>query len=440
MSVTKVEFERSVHRGLGRAVLWLLSGEIIPDRDFLLYACTHNLAFDRQTEDNRALYMFDIIYATHEPEFYARAVKRTLAGWKEAEEDDENPVSIYQMFDLLGLLAKRGDLSARQAAYSFFEKHAQSDAIREEVLVEIDGLDGYLFVIRQWLQYPQPEDDDQRFDYLLLDKVDKQFGRENVQKFLERAAQDNPAIGAYLANVREKHAAWKARLKSRQQRHWPGYAEIRESIFDTKKRYSPMMARYGEHLPAADAEQMAREALAETDPKRLAHYLLLFKRRPFPLDHDPLLTLAQDACQDVATAARAALAQIEHPSVRALALELMPDSLRPWEPIEMLTKNFCIGDERAIERILDKTWDADEMHWLTLDTRRLAEANLRPELTNVLMRLYKEGYCTMCRHGVIELLAGLGPLPKSFVEECRHDAYDATRDFVGEQQVTDGAA
>lgn len=433
MLVTQEEFEAAVKRGLGRAVLWLRHGKVVPDRDFLLYACIHNLAYDRQSEDNRALYMFDMIQATSEPEFYTRAVQNTLAAWDGDEEDNEDPVSVYQMFDLLGLLAKQGDSSARQSLYSFFEKHAQFDAVREEVLVEIDGLDGYLFVIRQWLKYPQPEEDDQRFDYLLLDTVEKRFGTEHVQAFLEQTSQDN-ALRAYLTEVREKHTAWKTRLKSRPKRHWPDYAEIQQLISDTKKRCGPTVwARYGEHLSAADAEQMAQDLLAETDPRRLKCRLLLFKRRPFPLSHEPLLTMAQSTDREVASAARAALGQIAHPAVRILALELMDTDKRPDELIEMLTLNFQAGDEKAIEHVLSKPWDANELHWLTLDVRNLAAANPQPALAGALMRLYEEGCCTMCRYGVIELLEKLDPLPPYILEEGHFDAYDGTRELAAEQ-------
>ncbi len=390
MIVSQVEFERSVHRGLGRAVQWLLNGEVVADRNFLLYACTHNLAYDRQTEENRALYMFDMIRATGEPEFYARTLEQALGEISDNEDEwDDDERSIYQIYDLLGLLAKSGDLSAKQSVYSFFVTHeAESDSFWAEVIVDVGGLDGYLFIVRQWMQLPRKEDDPW-YEAWVLEHVEKRFGAEEAQLFLEQAALTEPAIGVYLAQVREKQAAWKARLKSRPKRRWPDYAGIREQIFDASKQHGPMVwARYGEHLPAADAEQMARETLAETDPKRLARYLLLFKRRPFPLDHRPLLTLAQSEEQEVATAARAALAQIEHPSVRALALEFMPTSLRPWELIEMLIRNFCTGDEQAIERVLRKAWDADEMHWLTLNMRHLVEAKPRPELRSALMQIY----------------------------------------------------
>ena len=254
MIVSKVEFERSVHRGLGRAIQWLLNGEAVADRNFLLYACTHNLAYDRQTENTRALHMFDIIQATSEPEFYARAVECSL---EEAvtSEDEEDDRSIGQMLDLLGLLAKSGDTSARQSLYLFFEKPAAKlDGFDAEVLLDIDGLAGYLFIIQQWLRQPQLEDD-QRFDRHLLQEAEERFGAEKTRLFFEQAAQVEPPVGAYIAEVREKQVAWHKRRGDRPKRHRPDRAEIREAIFDAKKRYGPMVwARYGEHLPAADAD------------------------------------------------------------------------------------------------------------------------------------------------------------------------------------------
>ena len=57
------------------------------------------------------------------------------------------------------------------------------------------------------------------------------------------------------------------------------------------------------------------------------------------------------------------------------------------------------------------------------------------------MLIYEEGYCTMCRYGVIELLAQIGPLPASLTKECQYDAYNDTRELTAEQrQVTNGAA
>lgn len=449
MPVTKVEFERAIHRGLGRAVLWLKRGEIVPDRDFLLYACTHNLAYDRQVEDNRALYIFDVIQATGEPEFYVQALQRTLAEWDESQEEADNeendtglPVSIGQIFDLLALAASGGDLAAKQSLYTFFAEHAaaESTLYSADALVAMDGLEGYLFAVRQWIRNP-PQESDQWYEASLLEDVEEQFGVEEVQAFLTQAALTEPAISAYLARVRAERAAQAEERKQRPKPVKPTYADLRQTIFDTDKRLNrPHLWRWGEKMSNADAEQFASELLAETDSKRLARYLHLFHRRAFPLDLVLLLALAQSTDEAISSTARAALVQIEHPSVRALALEVLDTSLRPWELIEMLTRNFCPGDEEAIERILNRTWDADEMHRLTIDVNHLIEANPQGAFSGALMRLYEEGWCTFCRERVIEKLTGFGPLPTNIVEEGHFDADKATRKLVQQTMSGNGAA
>jgi len=433
MPVTKVEFERSVHRGLGRAVLWLQRGEIVPDRDFLLYACTHNLAYDRQTEDNRALHLFDIIQATGEPSYYARAIEKALEEVGESDNWEEDERSIEQMFDLLDLLAKNDDLTARQSLYQLFAKFAtHSGGSGADALVDMDGLDGYLFVVRHWILHPQ-EEEDCWYETSLLEDVEQRFGKDEAQAFLAQVAQTEPAVGVYLAGVREKQADEEARRKRRPKQHKPDSAEIRQTLLDFDKRFNrPQMWRWGERMSNADAERFGAELLAETDPKRLERYLHLFHKRAFPLDHAPLLALAQSADPAIAKTARAALAQIAAPEVRALALKLMDTDPQPWDGIGMLVTNFCTGDEQAVERVVGSCWDEDEMHWLTLDVLRLVEANPQPSFAGALMQIYEEGYCTMCRHGVLKLLADIGPLPPSVIEECHYDADKETRKVMQE--------
>ena len=386
--------------------------------------------------------MFDIIQATGEPEFYSQFVVQSLSEVSNNQDDwDDDERSIYQMFDLVGLLAKNGDANARQVLYAFFIKHiAGPDNSRSEVIVDVDGMDGYLFLVRQWLQYPR-EEDDHWHEAWLLEDVQKRYGADEVQAFLAQAVQAEPAIGVYLSQVYKKQTAWHERINQRPKRRQPDFAEVRQALLDFDNRFNrPQMWRWGERMSDADAKQFASELLTETDLKRLERYLHLFHRRAFPLDHIPLLALAQNEDEKIASAARTALAQVVAPSVRALALELMDTDPQPWKGIEMLIKNFCTGDEQAVERVLGKSWDADEMHRLTLDMRHLVEANPQPVFAGALMRLYEEGYCTRCRLGVMELLSKTDPLPPYIVEEGRYDAYDGTREFVQEVVSGNGAA
>lgn len=439
MPVTPEEFEAAVRRGLGRAVLWLKRGEVIPDCDFLLSACTHNMAYYLQSAEDRALYMFDIIQATGEPEDYARAVERSLNEISDNEDDwwEEDERSIGQMFGLLGLWAKNTDDSVRSSLYSFFDKHsAGSDYSRPEVLVDIDGLKGYLAVVRQWILHPRKQDDHWT-EAWLLEQVEERFGLEPVQSFLAEAAEAEQAIGVYLAEVREKQTAWHKRQNSPSRRDRPDYTELRRHIFSPGERKNHMVwGRWGATLNEDDAERLATELLAETDAQRLELYLLLFRVRPFPLDHTPLLALARSGDQQVVTAARSALARIEDASVHDLALELMETDERPWELIELLDRNFREGDEKAIERILEEAWGAKKLERIGLKLRKVVEENITVALAPALLLFYERGYCSMCRHGTIELIDELGQLPPYIVEEGRYDADDSIREYI--QQVISG--
>ena len=443
MPVTNEEFEAAVRRGLGRAVLWLRRGEVVPDQDFLRYACTHNLAYYLQSTEDRARYMFDIVQATTEPEFYLQFVMQSLDGISDNEEDwwEEDERSIGQMFGLLGLWAKSGDVSVRSSLYLFFEKHsAGADYSRAEVLVDFDGFDGYLAVIHQWILHPRKQDDHWT-EAWLLEQVEKQFGLEAVQSFLEQAAVNEPAVGVYLAEVREKQAAWHKRQGSKSRRDRPDYAKLHRLIFSPEKRENHMVwGRWGATLAEDDAERLASELLAETDAERLERYLFLFQVRPFPLDHTPLLALAQNESRKIAAAARAALARIEDASIHDLALELMETDDQPWELIELLVQNFHEGDEKTIERVLEEPWGAKKTEWIGLKLRQIVAENLTVALAPALLLFYERGYCTMCRHGTIELLDELGRLPSSVIEECQHDAYNDTRELVQQIMSGNGAA
>ena len=196
----------------------------------------------------------------------------------------------------------------------------------------------------------------------------------------------------------------------------------------------------GATLAEDDAERLASELLAETDAERLERYLFLFQVRPFPLDHTPLLALAQNESRKIAAAARAALARIEDASIHDLALELMETDDQPWELIELLVQNFHEGDEKTIERVLEEPWGAKKTEWIGLKLRQIVAENLTVALAPALLLFYERGYCTMCRHGTIELLDELGRLPSSVIEEGRYDADNSIQELVQQIMSSNGAA
>ncbi len=386
--------------------------------------------------------MFDIVQATAEPEFYSQFVMHSLEEVSDNEDDwDNDERSIKQMYNFVGLMAKGGNLTAKQALYTFFGKHtSQSDYSWAEVIMNVDRLQGYLAVVHKWLKYPR-EEDDYWHEAHLLEDMEKRFGADEVKQVLEKAALSEPAIGAYLAEVREKQTAWHTRQNRDSPRYRPNYAELHRRIFSPDERKNHMVwGRWGATLSEDDAERLATELLAETDAQRLERYLLLFRVRPFPLDHTPLLALARSGDQQVMTAARAALARIEDASVHDLTLELMETDERAWELVELLTRNFREGDEKAINRVLQRLEDVNDLERVGVKLLNVFEENPTLSATAPLLLFYERGYCGMCRHRTIELLDELGRLPPYIIEEGCYDADDDIRELIQEMVRSNGTA
>ena len=113
------EFERLLHIGLGRAILFAQTHDLAPYSDRILHACLHNIAYDPQCEGSRARYMFDIIHLTDQVQFYREHILAALARSEPSGDWDS-----YQLFDFARLFAQSGDTVARQLIYDTFVRNA----------------------------------------------------------------------------------------------------------------------------------------------------------------------------------------------------------------------------------------------------------------------------------------------------------------------------
>ncbi|MEO7716636.1 MAG: hypothetical protein ABIY70_10560 [Capsulimonas sp.] len=422
------DFELALRRGLGRAVLWLQSGAVTEDRELILTACRENWAFDVQTEDNRALYMADVVLATFEPEFYTRGVIESLF----ANRDEH---SFGQMYDLVGRFAATGSAEARGALYSAFERLAPSrDYYFANVLMQVDGLDGYLYAVQNWLGKPVKEDKDRdELDpVFLLNDAEERFGAAEVDAFLMVAAQNNPAIIPYHIAVREKRAVWRARNESRPARPAPTYNELRAMLAHRQFRLPQFLAHRGLRMDDETANRLAADLLTETNPAVLVPLLALFGEYKFPLSPDRLFELAQDSNPAVASAAAFALAPVEDARVRALGLSIMSGDDAPWMGARLLVYNFQPGDCEPMLRLLERLDDPDSVHFFGYRIRDVFEQNTTPEFRPILILLYEKIMSTLGRNRAVKCLAKLGPLPEYVLHEAPYDASSSTREFVAE--------
>jgi hypothetical protein len=421
------EFRRILGIGLGRAILFLQQHDASPYRDAILQACLHSTAYDPQVEGSRAAYMFDIISLTGEEPFYREQILAALSHSEPSDSWDEN-----QLFHFARLFAQGGDAQARQVMYDKFTRNAAAGYTTGATdVIELDGIDGLLFVADRLGERLLADEDTWEADYL-LGVAKEHSGEEQTTLALNQAAATNPRIAAFVQVADSQAARDAQRGKKRFDLSELGYDEIKRVILDREQRAPRYeMIRWGQHAANQDLERAAQDLLSEQDTERLIAYLRIFRRRKFPLDHSRLLDLARHENDQIARDALAALEQIEHPTVRALGLRMLKASERVGNAVDLFVRNYQEGDYKILEPALDRTLESEQLHGFGFGIVDIFKAHPSSAAVEVLTKLYEYGPCSGCREDYVNCLIKLEALPDWMREECRHDAnFDLREKFA----------
>lgn len=463
------EFDRLLHQGSGRAVLYLQQHDATPYREVILHACTRSIVFDRQCEGSRAEYLFEIVQLTGEAQFYRDAIFQAVNTLLENfESQEDNDYRLLQLFALVRLFAQQGDVQAREFMYEAFHKYTWTDALGIatpgwEEFVELDGLDGFLFVLGylEGLSVPAEEWID---EYRVWTVVGR-FGAEAVNQALEQACEQKRLSKEYLVQIQEYMApldsdeSETSKTRASIDRSYAGFREALEQKNRPPWSRWRFFMRWGRAASDEALLRVAQELLLEDDPQRLFYYLAAFRLRRFPLAPDRLLALVESSDPMIADAALHTLQHIEHLAVRTLALRLLNIKEDLWwlpvgkhadDPFEytyasrvsyaldLLETNYQPGDHILIEAALNQAseraragqYNADELHSLGFGLQGICEKHLSADLIGALMIMYHWEPCSMCRESLVQCLLDLDALPKELVEECRYDSRPEIRELV----------
>jgi len=415
-----IEYQRAITLGLGRAVLSLEQHDSNPYREIILDACLQNRAHDAQVEGSRAKYMLEIIHKSGDLTFFADAILRSL---RDKEDDWNTP----QRFEMARLLAQDGYPGIREAMYLAFRTMEISASDVASEFIELDGIQGALFVIAQIgsqiAKNPLKWED----EYLLSVVTDK-CGKDAVDSALNAAAENDQNVRAYIAAVEENR-----RERAAIQMPNPGnmtYGQIKSLIENDKA--GGFLRKWAQAATDSDLESAARDLVQETDPRKLKSYLTIFRKRRFPLDANYLLRLVGQPEGPIAGHALSALACVEDDKVRSLAFSLVETGspLRAYA-IDLLVNNFHDGDHMVVEAWCNAEQDADIVNALDRSHRDFFGVNPNPDSEKRILRVfYEKEPCAHCRNYIVERLVELDALPDELRLECKHDSYAETRELV----------
>jgi hypothetical protein len=428
------QFADYLFQGLGRPYLYLQQHDAAPYREQLLHACVYNPVYDTQCEGGRASYFHEIIQLTHDPAWYIHRLLESLVA-----PDDE--MDIGQLLDFALIFARGGNSLARRLMY---EHCAASVAIGEPVLasrlIDLDGFEGFLYLMEQLGQLAATDETVWDDDYLLR-HLEEQLGAENARSKLEEARVVYPNVRQYLEIVEQSHTRLEQSELSRAALVNQPYEQIKPYLLKSdRKAFKVPLVRWGRQASDDDLRQAAQDFLTQTDAARLRAYLTIFRQRRFPLDWRALLPLVWHENERVARWTIQQLGHFRDHDLRQLGFDLIAKDYYTHDAVGLFAENFLDGDEQFFAALLDRTTDQDDLHAIGSSISEVFERNPRKEAAKLFVDLYERGPCSICRELFVERLIQIAQVPVWMIAECHHDSNDGIRASIAtyerERQTT----
>lgn len=416
--VTEAKLRHALHLGLGRAIFYAQEQDLRPFRDVILDTCLHCYSYDTDVEGTRSDFMYELLQALPDKQFFFDEVLKSL-------KDCGDDADAVQRFHMAARLAFDGSEAAKQAVYNYYSPGPRRGVNIGLDFLTLDGLQGLLFVADKIgaLLIAQPAEADSGW---LLRKSIEICGEPATWDALREEAIGNPRIAAFLESLQERESHKSNWLRDIQS--WT-YAEL-WAHKSRNKAY--VQHKWGETANDNELRLAAEGLVAAKTPKEQLFHLRIFGRRAFPLDPGLIIALTDIEEERVGWAAIKALANIEHPSVRAEAIRQVENNGR-WrgEAIDLLARNFQPGDHRLALDWFLREEDKESIHAFGMDLRNLWDAHPEPVLERTMLEsLYEKTPCSHCRGFTVDRLIKLGSLSDEMRRECGLDADEDVRELV----------
>ena len=390
----KKRFFDSLKRGTGEAYLIAKENATIDFSTYVIKGALRNYAYDGQSEPSRAQYIFDLYSFSDKKDKIRKAIINGLAT------EQEDTWSLTHLFDLAKLFAQQGDQEMRKAIYDRFCNNPieGSDWVGYSEILELDGLQGLIFIAEKFGKFIEQNPDDWLDDWII-----RYFQEENpdleVTKILENRATENKYIRIYLDNIK--------RTKSSQEEHKSKpikYNDIIDEVLNSKPFISFSRKR---NLSEVEVIEIADQLINETEKSKIEKLLGIFDYYKFPLDSEVILNFAKlkkSSKNRLVDNAIDALKHLKSKAIREFALEKIKNSKNPIDYLEILTSNYQSGDFKIFTEIATETNNEHKIENLAGIFTELFKINKTKECKDPLEVLYNKMNCGIHRNGIIEIL------------------------------------
>jgi hypothetical protein len=352
----KKQFLHSLKRGTGQAYLIVKENPAIDFSNQIIKGVLNNYAYDGQSEDNRAQYIFDILSICNQKEKIRNSVLHGLSS------EQKNTWNLTHLFALTKLFAEQGDNESKQAIYDRFLHNPIefSDWVGFSEILELDGLNGLFYIAEKFgkliVQNPGDIQDDWIIQYF-------QDNNKNMNVYfeLEEKSKTNKFIRKYLNNVKQTKA-----IHEKHKTKPTNYKDIIDEVLNTKPFFSFRRKR---NLTKEEIHQVAKRLIEETDTSNIEKLLGIFDFCKFPFDGQLILDLANIKAKNkkgIVENAIKALKHLKSSEIRNFAIENIQNSKNPIDFLAILVSNYEVGDFSILCEIANKTSNEHKIEQLAV--------------------------------------------------------------------------
>ncbi len=421
-TIIKRQFFDSLKRGTGEAYLIMKNNPSIDFSTYLIKGALRNFAYDGQSEDSRAQYIFDLISISDKKEKIRKAILKGLAT------EQEDTWSLTHLFDLAKLFVQQGDKEVRQAIYDRFLNNSieNSDWVGYSEIIELDGLNGLIFIAEKFGKFIDKNPDDWQDDSIIRHFQDD---NPNIKAFeeLEKVSKTNKFIKIYLDCIKRTEESRNNYFRETQ---------IFKDIIDEVINRKPFISfRRKKELTDNEILIIAKQLLKEKDKLKQEKLLGIFDKHKFPFDSNYILQLAKQkptSKNRITEYAIEALKHLETESIRRFALDRISKVKRPEPFIDILLSNYKKGDYKLLTEIAKKFKSEHIIESLASSYVEIYKANKTKECKEPLEVLYNKMNCGIHRKYVVEILIENNILSDRIREEIKYDSYLETRELLKE--------
>jgi hypothetical protein len=420
----------ALEKGLGRAYLWAQAGHVKPE--CMLDACVSDYRFDRQCEDARGDWLWQILVAGSFVEAVRENLLHELHGIAQSD-------AATQLCQLARHFALTGDDRFKDALRIIVVDKlvADCDWIGEEELVRLEGDDGFLAAVRRHGKELKTRTWDW-YDSALGDYGVKWLGEDRTLQLLDARSPADSSVGRF-SELWQTH-----RVEQEQCDRAPRIDDTRNWSVDeviaaaeTASVLATGLRRWGRFASESDVARVYDRMLSTENVAALQRYLQIFAVRTWPRYDARMFELCNHTDGRVSRWSRTAVSKNRHPEVRRRALAMLDEPSDQGDAIKMLSTNYEPGDERRVLKVLSLPDDEWELHSTLMSLDKLLDMNPSAAFVEACRVIYENTPCSICRTGAVRLLADRGALSTEIESECRFDVDAGTREIVGGPEWND---